>query len=88
MLVPTSRSSKMSGSLDVEAIEVPWTRTWTPEIYLPFVALTLGSLALGYPVRIMRIFSGIQSTGRKHLGNYVGAIREYVAGQDRGEAIY
>ena len=23
----------------------------------------------------MRIFSGIQPTGRKHLGNYIGAIR-------------
>ena len=36
----------------------------------------------------MRIFSGIQPTGRKHLGNYLGAIVQYVAGQDRGEAIY
>ena len=36
----------------------------------------------------MRIFSGIQPTGRKHLGNYIGAITHYVAGQDRGEAIY
>jgi tryptophanyl-tRNA synthetase len=36
----------------------------------------------------MRIFSGIQPTGRKHLGNYIGAIRQYVEGQSRGEAIY
>jgi tryptophanyl-tRNA synthetase len=36
----------------------------------------------------MRIFSGIQPTGRKHLGNYIGAITQYVEGQDRGEAIY
>src|SRR5918999_4720693 len=35
-----------------------------------------------------RIFSGIQPTGRKHLGNYIGAIRQYVEGQERGEAIY
>ena len=35
-----------------------------------------------------RIFSGIQPTGRKHLGNYIGAITRWVAGQDRGEAIY
>ena len=36
-----------------------------------------------------RIFSGIQPTGRKHLGNYIGAIRQYVEGQDRGDpAIY
>ena len=33
----------------------------------------------------MRIFSGIQPTGRKHLGNYIGAIRQYVEGQDRGD---
>ncbi|HUB98339.1 MAG TPA: tryptophan--tRNA ligase [Solirubrobacterales bacterium] len=31
------------------------------------------------------IFSGIQPTGRKHLGNYIGAIRQYVEGQDRGQ---
>jgi tryptophanyl-tRNA synthetase len=36
----------------------------------------------------MRIFSGIQPTGRKHLGNYIGAITQYVAGLDRGEGIY
>jgi len=36
----------------------------------------------------VRIFSGIQPTGRKHLGNYVGAIVQCVEGQDRGEAIY
>jgi tryptophanyl-tRNA synthetase len=36
----------------------------------------------------MRIFSGIQPTGRKHLGNYIGAITQWVAGQDRGETIY
>jgi tryptophanyl-tRNA synthetase len=36
----------------------------------------------------VRIFSGIQPTGRKHLGNYIGAISQYVAGQDRGEGIY
>jgi tryptophanyl-tRNA synthetase len=41
----------------------------------------------------VRIFSGIQPTGRKHLGNYIGAIRQYVEGQERAtqsgdEAIY
>ncbi len=37
----------------------------------------------------MRIFSGIQPTGRKHVGNYIGAIRAYVEGQERGDpAIY
>jgi tryptophanyl-tRNA synthetase len=37
----------------------------------------------------VRIFSGIQPTGRKHLGNYIGAILGYLAGQERGDpAIY
>jgi tryptophanyl-tRNA synthetase len=36
----------------------------------------------------MRIFSGIQPTGRKHLGNYIGAVTQWVVGQDRGEALY
>ncbi len=37
----------------------------------------------------MVIFSGIQPTGSKHLGNYIGAILQYVAGQDRADpAIY
>ena len=33
-----------------------------------------------------RIFSGIQPTGRKHLGNYIGAIRQYVEGQESADA--
>jgi tryptophanyl-tRNA synthetase len=33
----------------------------------------------------MVIFSGIQPTGRKHLGNFIGAIRQYVEGQDRAD---
>ena len=37
----------------------------------------------------MVIFSGIQPTGRKHLGNYIGAILNYVKGQDKADpAIY
>jgi tryptophanyl-tRNA synthetase len=36
----------------------------------------------------MRIFSGIQPTGAKHLGNYIGAIRNYVSLQDEGEAFF
>jgi tryptophanyl-tRNA synthetase len=37
----------------------------------------------------VRIFSGIQPTGRKHLGNYIGAIRGFLDGQERGDpAIY
>jgi tryptophanyl-tRNA synthetase len=37
----------------------------------------------------VRIFSGIQPTGRKHVGNYIGAIRGWVDGQEHGDpAIY
>jgi len=36
----------------------------------------------------MRIFSGIQPTGQKHLGNYIGAIRQYVSTQEEGDAFF
>jgi tryptophanyl-tRNA synthetase len=36
----------------------------------------------------MKIFSGIQPTGQKHLGNYSGGFRQYVATQERGEAYF
>jgi tryptophanyl-tRNA synthetase len=37
----------------------------------------------------MKIFSGIQPTGKKHLGNYIGAIRQFADLQDEGDpAIY
>jgi tryptophanyl-tRNA synthetase len=31
------------------------------------------------------VFSGIQPTGEKHLGNYIGGFLGYIAGQDRGD---
>jgi tryptophanyl-tRNA synthetase len=36
----------------------------------------------------VRIFSGIQPTGRKHLGNFLGAIVQYVESQERGEGLF
>ena len=36
----------------------------------------------------MRILSGVQSSGPLHLGNYFGAIRQFVAMQDEGEGFY
>jgi tryptophanyl-tRNA synthetase len=36
----------------------------------------------------MRVFSGIQPTGAKHIGNYIGAMRQYVATQDEGDAFF
>ena len=36
----------------------------------------------------MRIFSGIQPTGAKHLGNYSGGFRQYAQTQEQGEAFF
>jgi len=36
----------------------------------------------------MRILSGIQPSGEPHIGNYFGAMRQHVALQDRGDAIF
>jgi tryptophanyl-tRNA synthetase len=36
----------------------------------------------------MRIFSGIQPTGAKHLGNYAGGFRQYAATQELGDAFF
>ena len=35
-----------------------------------------------------RVFSGVQPTGNLHLGNYLGAVREFVKLQDRHECLY
>jgi tryptophanyl-tRNA synthetase len=35
-----------------------------------------------------RILSGVQPSGKLHLGNYFGAIKQHIALQDRGEAFY
>jgi tryptophanyl-tRNA synthetase len=36
----------------------------------------------------MKIFSGIQPTGAKHLGNYSGGFRQYAATQEQGDAFF
>jgi tryptophanyl-tRNA synthetase len=35
-----------------------------------------------------RILSGVQPSGKLHIGNYFGAIQQHIAFQDRGEAFY
>ena len=35
-----------------------------------------------------RVFSGARPTGRQHLGNYLGAIRNYVALQEEYDCVY
>jgi tryptophanyl-tRNA synthetase len=36
----------------------------------------------------MKVFSGIQPTGDKHLGNYIGGFRQYARTQELGEAFF
>ena len=36
----------------------------------------------------MRVFSGIQATGAKHIGNYIGAMRQYVSTQEENDAFF
>jgi len=36
----------------------------------------------------MRIFSGIQPTGQLHIGNYIGAIKQWINLQEENECIY
>jgi len=38
--------------------------------------------------RPLRILSGVQPSGKLHLGNYFGAIKQHIGMQNRGEAFY
>ena len=38
--------------------------------------------------RNKRILSGVQPSGKLHLGNYFGAIKQHIALQDEGECFY
>ncbi len=40
------------------------------------------------PAAMARVFSGIQPSGELHLGNYLGAVRNWVADQERHDAVY
>jgi len=35
-----------------------------------------------------RVFSGVQPTGNIHIGNYLGALKQFVSLQDEGECVY
>jgi tryptophanyl-tRNA synthetase len=37
---------------------------------------------------VKRILSGVQPSGKLHIGNYFGAIRQHIALQDQGECFY
>ena len=36
----------------------------------------------------MRVFSGIRPTGELHIGNYLGAIRQWIELQEKAECIF
>ena len=36
----------------------------------------------------MRVLSGIQSSGKMHLGNYLGAVKQYLALQEEGHECF
>jgi tryptophanyl-tRNA synthetase len=40
------------------------------------------------PAKRPRILSGVQSSGKLHLGNYFGAVQQHIALQDEGECFY
>ena len=40
------------------------------------------------PNRRVRIAAGVQASGRLHLGNYYGAVRQFIQLQNDGEALY
>ena len=40
------------------------------------------------PVVRERVFSGVQPSGLPHIGNYLGAFRNYISMQETHEAIY
>ena len=48
----------------------------------------MGNSTAQAPAGKGRIFSGIQPTGNLHLGNYLGAIRNWVSLQHDFESIY
>jgi tryptophanyl-tRNA synthetase len=40
------------------------------------------------PPGLKRILSGVQSSGKLHLGNYFGAVKQHIALQDEGQCFY
>src|SRR6266542_2776263 len=47
-----------------------------------------GAVVAAYPWWMARVLSGIQPSGDVHLGNYVGALRNWVAFQEEHDAFY
>ena len=69
---------------------ISWVDAWAPiTIRSSGDPTTAMRASLDVPrIRAMRVFSGIQPTGDKHLGNLIGGFRQYAATQERGEAFF
>ena len=52
------------------------------------VSLARDLITRGFATESMRIFSGIQPTGDIHIGNYLGAIRQWIELQKENECIF
>ncbi len=50
--------------------------------------VSYAKMETGFMAKKGRVFSGARPTGRQHLGNYLGAIQNYVALQDDYDCIY
>src|SRR5688500_3571806 len=64
-------------------------RRWVPQsLHPPYQTARqrMGDRMAGTQRR--RILSGVQPSGKLHLGNYFGAIQQHIALQDQGEAFY
>ena len=60
--------------------------------HIPFILARSKDLCYTHPLRRLkmkrRIFSGARPTGRQHLGNYLGALQNWVSLQDECDCIY
>ena len=45
-------------------------------------------MTVSKPPEAKRILSGVQPSGKLHLGNYFGAIKQHIALQDEGECFF
>jgi tryptophanyl-tRNA synthetase len=60
-------------------------RCWPNQVVLDFIG---DCNRKAYTMKKGRVFSGARPTGQQHIGNYIGAIKNYVALQDEYECIY
>ncbi len=77
-----------TGVATVYATDRPYLAGWRVPVTPPGAP---GRAAGGVPLPcrpMVRVFSGVQPSGDLHLGNYLGAIRQWVAQQHEHDAFY